>query len=165
VPRDLSGSAITSRSTLALSRAGDATGHAKPPTSDEFSPPHARPKRLGDEGIVSTQMGSLIGTETSFALQHEMRSDVRFGSLADMSAIFDHVRFAPQSRHPGTGLGCPLSATSGHHSITSSARARSVGGTVTPRVRAVLRLITSSYLVAACTGSSEGSSPFRMRSI
>jgi len=25
-----------------------------------------------------------------------------------MSAIFDHVRFAPQSRHPGTGLGCPL---------------------------------------------------------
>jgi|KBSMisStaDraftv2_1062788.scaffolds.fasta_scaffold522252_2 hypothetical protein len=82
VPHDLSGSAITSRSTLALSRAGDATGHAKPPTSDEFSPPHARPKRLGDEGIVSTQMGSLIGTETSFALQHEMRSDVRFGSMS-----------------------------------------------------------------------------------
>ena len=35
------------------------------------------------------------------------------------------------------------------HSITSSARASSVGGTVTPSALAVLRLITSSYLVRA----------------
>src|SRR5262249_35774583 len=33
------------------------------------------------------------------------------------------------------------------HSITSSARASSVGGTSRPRALAVLRLITSSYLV------------------
>ena len=50
------------------------------------------------------------------------------------------------------------------HSITSSARASSVGGTVRPSVFAVLRLITSSYLVGVCTGRSAGFSPLRMRS-
>ena len=50
------------------------------------------------------------------------------------------------------------------HSITSSARASSVGGTVRPSAFAVLRLITSSYLVGACTGRSAGFSPLRMRS-
>src|SRR6476620_10926398 len=38
------------------------------------------------------------------------------------------------------------------HSITSSARARSVAGTSTPRAFAVFKLITSSYRVGACTG-------------
>src|SRR5262245_14639675 len=51
-----------------------------------------------------------------------------------------------------------------HHSITSSARASSVSGTVSPSALAVLRLITSSYLVGACTGKSPGFSPLRMRS-
>src|SRR5262245_6211543 len=51
-----------------------------------------------------------------------------------------------------------------HHSITSSARASSVSGTVRPSALAVLRLITSSYLVGACTGRSAGFSPLRMRS-
>src|SRR6266487_6943167 len=50
------------------------------------------------------------------------------------------------------------------HSITSSARASRLSGTVRPRALAVLRLITSSYLVGACTGRSAGFSPLRMRS-
>jgi hypothetical protein len=50
------------------------------------------------------------------------------------------------------------------HSITSSARARSVGGSVRPSALAVLRLITSSYFVGICTGRSAGFSPLRMRS-
>jgi hypothetical protein len=50
------------------------------------------------------------------------------------------------------------------YSMTSSARARSVGGTSSPRAFAVFRLITSSYLVGACTGRSAGFSPFRIRS-
>src|SRR5262249_42375889 len=50
------------------------------------------------------------------------------------------------------------------HSITSSARASTVSGTVRPRALAVFRLITSSYLVGACTGRSAGFVPFRMRS-
>src|SRR5262245_30654695 len=51
------------------------------------------------------------------------------------------------------------------HSITSSARARSVVGTSSPSALAVLRLITSSNLVGCWTGSSAGFSPRRMRSI
>src|SRR5262249_4861907 len=50
------------------------------------------------------------------------------------------------------------------HSITSSARASGGGGTSRPRSVAVLRLMTSSYLVGACTGRSAGFSPLRMRS-
>src|SRR5262249_20445013 len=50
------------------------------------------------------------------------------------------------------------------HSITSSARASSVGGTSMPSVLAVLRFRTSCYLVGACTGRSAGLSPLRMRS-
>src|SRR5262249_42005275 len=50
------------------------------------------------------------------------------------------------------------------HSITSSVRASSDGGISRPSAFAVLRLITSSYLVGACTGRSAGFSPLRMRS-
>jgi hypothetical protein len=50
------------------------------------------------------------------------------------------------------------------YSITSSARASSVGGTVRPSALAVLRLIISSYLVGSCTGRSRGFSPLRIRS-
>src|SRR5262249_44298662 len=50
------------------------------------------------------------------------------------------------------------------HSITSSARARSLSGIWRPSALAVLRLITVSYLAGACTGSSAGFSPLRMRS-
>src|SRR5215468_5331178 len=50
------------------------------------------------------------------------------------------------------------------HSITSSARARTEFGISSPRLLAVLRLTTSSYLVGACTGRSAGSAPLRMRS-
>src|SRR5262245_26896450 len=50
------------------------------------------------------------------------------------------------------------------HSITSSARASSDAGMSKPSALAVLRLITSSNLVGACTGRSAGFSPLRMRS-
>src|SRR5262249_22098969 len=50
------------------------------------------------------------------------------------------------------------------HSITSSARCWSSSGTSRPSTFAVLRFITSSYLVGACTGRSPGFSPLRMRS-
>ena len=50
------------------------------------------------------------------------------------------------------------------YSITSSARASSDCGTDRPSAFAVLRLITSSYFVGACTGRSLAFSPLRMRS-
>src|SRR5262249_38503003 len=49
------------------------------------------------------------------------------------------------------------------HSITSSARASSVGGMVSPRASAVLRLMTSSNFVGCITGRSAGWAPLRMR--
>src|SRR6516164_9496396 len=50
------------------------------------------------------------------------------------------------------------------YSITSSARASSVSGTVRPSALAVFMLITRSYLVGAWTGRSAGFVPLRMRS-
>src|SRR5262245_15127812 len=50
------------------------------------------------------------------------------------------------------------------HSITSSARASKVGGTVRPSVLAVLRLITSSNLIGCSIGRSLGLAPFRILS-
>src|SRR5215475_10804087 len=49
------------------------------------------------------------------------------------------------------------------HSITSSARASSVGGTSRPTVLAVWELMTSSSLVDCTTGKSAGFAPLRMR--
>ncbi len=49
-----------------------------------------------------------------------------------------------------------------HHSITSSARAKSVGGIVNPSALAVLRLMTSSSLMLCWTGRSAGLAPLRI---
>src|SRR5262249_44914557 len=48
------------------------------------------------------------------------------------------------------------------HSITSSARASSVGGTSMPSARAVGRLMTKSNLVGCTTGRSAGLAPLRI---
>src|SRR5262245_32577436 len=50
------------------------------------------------------------------------------------------------------------------HSITSSAVNKRFGGIVRPRALAVLRLITSSYLVGSWKGRSPAFSPRKMRS-
>src|SRR5262245_14050809 len=82
-----------------------------------------------------------------------------------------YVRFAPK-RTNGRSLGksakCHKRTNAPQqkhrYSITSSARASSVGGTGRPSVLAVCRLMTSSNLVGACTGSSPGFVPLRIRS-
>src|SRR5215475_6645567 len=51
------------------------------------------------------------------------------------------------------------------HSITSSARRGSVGGTARPNALAVLRLMISSAFVACWMGKSAGFSPLRMRPV
>ena len=50
------------------------------------------------------------------------------------------------------------------HSITSSARASSVGGTSRPSALAVLRLISMSNLVGCSTGRSAGFAPLKILS-
>src|SRR5262249_62043848 len=51
------------------------------------------------------------------------------------------------------------------HSITSSARARSVGGISRPSILAVSALMTSSNLLACTTGRSAGLAPLRRRPV
>src|SRR5262249_12545356 len=51
------------------------------------------------------------------------------------------------------------------HSITSSAATSSLSGTVTPSIRAVEALMTSSNLLACTTGRSAGLPPLRMRPV
>src|SRR5262249_59145507 len=50
------------------------------------------------------------------------------------------------------------------HSIASSASCPSCKGTSRPSALAVFMLMTSRYLVGACTGRSPGFDPFRIRS-
>src|SRR4051812_28406320 len=50
------------------------------------------------------------------------------------------------------------------HSITSSARASSVGETVRPRARAVIRLMTKSNFVGCSIGRSAGFAPRKILS-
>src|SRR5215831_5717506 len=86
----------------------------------------------------------------------------RFRHLADVECVRSHF----VQRHQGFSFINLLMQCSKPrpYSITSSARASSVAGTVRLSAFAVLRLITSSYLVGACTGRSAGFSPLRMRS-
>ena len=89
----------------------------------------------------------------------------------------DASPWLPPVRPPGRG-DAVLSATGGGgygtlvtthvaigaHSITWSARCRSDGGIVRPRALAVLRLMTSSNLVACSIGKSAGLAPLRILS-
>ena len=58
----------------------------------------------------------------------------------------------------------PISNIAPAHSITSSARASSDGGTSRPSAFAALRLMTSSNLVGCSTGRFAGDAPFRILS-
>jgi hypothetical protein len=51
-------------------------------------------------------------------------SDVRFGSLADMTDRLCHVRFTPDSGHSSAQVGCPLSANTRHDATISVASSR-----------------------------------------
>src|SRR5215472_7436149 len=87
---------------------------------------------------------------------HEHRSGTMRGSPQG-------IAFLPGGARP---LVAALASSwrTARHSITSSARASSVGGTSRPSALAVLRLIARLYLVAAWTGRSAGFSPLSMRS-
>src|SRR5262249_106019 len=87
-------------------------------------------------------------------------------------AVFRIVRLPSKTPrecgHSGTAAQCQSRPNAPQqknlYSITSSASAGKLWGIVRPSAFAVLRLITSSYLVGACTGRSAGFSPLRMRS-
>ena len=63
------------------------------------------PKRL-QQGFSTGEMGS----ERRFAWQQSRRSNVRFGSKADIAPYGTHVRFTPKSGHRNSAVECPLCA-------------------------------------------------------
>src|SRR5262249_20309250 len=85
--------------------------------------------------------------------RHRKRNrHVRLIPKSDMCSAVADVRYGPIADMP-------------FYSMTSSARVSRVGGTQRPGALTALRLITSSYLVGACTGRSTGFSPLSMRPI
>ena len=109
---------------------------------------------------------SALGQKQTCALQQAM-SALHPIATAKADSRKRSCPLYPKSGHVRCTSPCPLCARSGHsppHSITSSALASTAGGNVKLIALAVLRLITSSYLVGACTGRSAGFSPLRMRS-
>jgi hypothetical protein len=94
------------------------------------------------------------------------------GQERRISAVRNNISALPPRTDVGADIveqpvtarsGCEQSEQSTAYSITSSARAKSVGGISRPSTFAVLRLITKSYLVGACTGRSLGFSPLKIR--
>src|SRR5215468_4713510 len=55
--------------------------------------------------------------ERPCASQQNVARDFRFGSKADIAVRPIDVRFAPESRHQLSALGCPLCAKSGHSAL------------------------------------------------
>src|SRR5262249_1015964 len=119
-----------------------------------------RPTRF-DEDAPAFNVASLVKTLAERG--GEGRS--RLGCLSAQKADHRHPRLLRQRpRGPSRRTAEPRDELPASHSITSSAMASKLGGTVRPSALAVLMLRTSSYLVGACTGRSAGFSPLRMRS-
>ena len=100
-----------------------------------------------------------------------MRVNDRDGSNSEKSDRAQVFRCAPSNGHSSARLARRFSANSGReqtqqhldYSVTSSARASSVGRAVRPSALAVLRLIKSSMLVGNSTGRSPGLAPFQLK--
>ena len=63
---------------------------------------------MGQGGQVRRPQGGLgrsIAGQHSVTAVLRMRSDVRYGSLADIQALNCDVRFTPESRHQAAGRG------------------------------------------------------------
>src|SRR6476646_3146045 len=84
------------------------------------------------------------------------QSEYMFSALPPNSDIARH------SRHVSKVPEADSCSATRRYSITSSARASNEGGTVRPSALAVLRLITSSYLVGCSIGRSDGFVPLRI---
>ena len=99
-----------------------------------------------------------------------MRRTVRCGHACANADAGPNASTTPRAtRRASAGMGTSSSVSAARrfaecprslpYSITSSARANSVGGTSRPGASAVFRLITSSNTVGCCTGKSAGLAP------
>ena len=111
-------------------------------------------------GVVATpaQIDAKIAPDTPAELLHALleRRDINlrfrlFGGGVHENANAPHALrlLGPRHERPRRSAAKQRDELAPPHSITSSARASSIGGISRPRALAVLRLITSSYLVGA----------------
>ena len=107
--------------------------------------------------------------------KHAEERMISFGDLRDRSCAHDKCysmrlrRYLSPSSKARDPACCRYAAQKcddfpPSHSITSSARARRVGGIVTPRALAVFRLTTNSNVVGCSIGKSAGLAPRATRS-
>jgi hypothetical protein len=144
-----------------------------------------RPRRSTEQGdelaalhgcpLLSLRAGHYhtVAEERRCASQQKLRDDVADGQAPAWKRCPLHDRSSTESGSPSAILLCRISATSRPeqvrqteqaYSITSSARASSVGGTSRPSAFAVVRLTTNSNLVGCSTGMSLGFAPRRILS-
>src|SRR5215510_298965 len=109
-----------------------------------------------------------------FARKQSRAAHVPCGSDSHLAACPRHVSFTPNERTSAGGPDMSEKCQERTHapqqndcafacySITSSARASSVGGTSRPSALAVCRLMTNSNLVDCSTGRSAGLAPLRI---
>src|SRR5262249_20624929 len=98
-------------------------------------------------------------------VEHRLESGEIAIAHGRVALVFEGEDFLVAAhRHTSPAVSSRASSLLYLHSMTSSARASSVGGTSRPSSFAVLRLMANSNLVGACTGRSVGFAPLRMRS-
>jgi hypothetical protein len=102
----------------------------------------------------------LKGSDASLVLRIALGKPMQKGDPAHSSALLRPCRERPCRRAAEKRDDLPPP-----HSITSSARARSVGGMVRPSALAVFKLTIRSTLVDFWTGRSAGFSPLRIRPV
>jgi hypothetical protein len=111
-------------------------------------------------------------SDLSAALRDFNSAYVAYGSNSAVSRFLRHGCFTPETGHCLARLARQKSANKRHmrrskkhlYSITSSARASSVGGNSSPSAFAVFRLMTISILVENSIGRAPGFAPFKILS-
>ena len=136
---------------------------------NELAPPHGGPSSAFAAARYHT-----VAPERRCASQQKLRADVANGSQNANNSHRAHVGgSSPDNGHCSARLARQLRARKRHmhrskqrhYSITSSATARSDAGMVSPNVRAVSALMTSSNFEACTTGRSAGFVPLRTRPV
>src|SRR3984957_15134498 len=137
---------------------------------DELAPLHVGPRRRH----FATPTLALCDRITSekphgHGLPQELiKVDVAFGVIRAALSVSRSLPVCPEQRTSSEAVGrsqtCQQQthAAQHHHSITSSARAKKVGGIVNLSALAVFRLMTSSTLVLCWIGRSVGLTPLRI---
>src|SRR5262245_17101969 len=146
------------------------------PSHDEIDiEPHQRRGQFGKTAYLSLVRSELVSnaspldiTQLAHHLPKQLPESVGTGGSNHQNANCRHLHLlCPRRDRPhrrrATEQRDELAAPD--HSITSSAAASSLSGTVRPSILAVCWLMTSSNLLDCATGKSSGLAPLRMRPV